>query len=155
MWRWDLLFRCHLPPGFFDDGKALAIRFGVVDPAVREALTAGKVVVLNPAWARNDGTVHVRVTETAGTRVVKSPVLVAKSRPGLAEPIYPPSVAAVLGVSVAPAGIFVSTTRMPTQAEARTAATAVDAVTASWMMLERGRRKQFPIGCWRSWWPRR
>jgi putative ABC transport system permease protein len=137
--------------GFFDAGDALKIRTGVADPAIQAALREGRVVIFNPVWAWPDHTVHVQITESdpngkRTVRVVKLPALLSNSRPGVAEPIFPPSTAEKLGVQIAPIGMIASTSRMPSEGEERAAEAAVDQVILSSANLERGYQRSFPIG---------
>jgi putative ABC transport system permease protein len=101
-----------LPQIVIDDGSAVDALFGTSVPEARQALAAGTAVTVD-ASAIHDATVTVvtgGTTRAGDTHRHTLPAIAVERGFAAAQVILPPSVAAELGVQVAPAGVLADST---------------------------------------------
>jgi putative ABC transport system permease protein len=144
---------------FVDDGSGVAVLTGDDNPAVRQALAAGRVVVFSPQMLFPDGTVHLRVShgddapvvdvngnELPGGTVVKLPGTFVELPLATPQPVLPASLVPRLGLgkdaSVQPTLVVASTTRTPTSAEEQRLQARTIEGDAN---VERGYRSPYPV----------
>jgi putative ABC transport system permease protein len=128
----------YLPSTIVDDGSGLQALFGKPEPAAAAALRAGEAVVVDATAIGKNGTVRLTGSQgslrgsdgpaAAKAKHITVPAVVVSDGYPAVQLIVPPSVAAKLGVTPQPIGVFARDTRAPSDQEKQALAGQLNAI---------------------------